>query len=832
MSPYSQSSVLTSSATSTPVQKDYNTLVENLYTCLNEHLIILINQMLKTAGDRLFRLSEKASSNKKQMLYLDTIQFLNKHQSTIKNQFFVTLNQSLGANNETPVTSSSNDELSLVGQDEMEEMVAITTMHSQAMNRFSDEINHLQARLEYLEINAVDVFDKTSIEPKSLCEIYSRTLIDMDQSIETKLILFRLYNDSINSKLGVLYKALNKLFIDAGVLPEIVLKTSKDDVFFDDEEDTENTPKVVRKSGEVYNENINQHQQKDYHGGSASTEHNASAFSSASNHSDNDESCNNQTAAGLFKNSQDSFVNNPLYNKTSQVITQFLNGDAVIQGPGIPDSFSRLASQTAADGKHYYKRNEVMLALSRLQHNLMQETTATSDNTDGEIPQRTINTQLIDAESIKRELLADIGTQNGGIVDKQVNVLDERSIDFVGMMFNAITSDESISKVISSLIMRLQIPVIKVAMLDQSLFTHENHPARHVLNLVTDAGKGITSEADRVYGELELIVNHIIDTFDIDMAVFEEAVESLQQLISNEEKLVKETERAEQRAIIKAHAREVVVGKLKILSSRKKLPRKIRPLVLKHWSTLMLNQYIKKGKDSIEWLQSVLLLKLLLKCVQPVNEKTQYMLLKNNHQALIEAVNDELSQTDQEQKEVNHQITLLDHIFKNMIDDYDFKIIQEKDQQLSSVADESSLDNVLSFVDKTSDSAGNQHNDNEDKIFIEIKDNDEALDSEAQTVQEKINLAKDKIAQLGNQARPGDWYEIYNGEGRAVRRLKLSVILTESARLIFVDRRGVKVIEKDASQFIEELNDGRSKLIADHSAFDFALGKVIHSLAA
>ncbi|MCK4706489.1 MAG: DUF1631 family protein, partial [Gammaproteobacteria bacterium] len=69
-------------------------------------------------------------------------------------------------------------------------------------------------------------------------------------------------------------------------------------------------------------------------------------------------------------------------------------------------------------------------------------------------------------------------------------------------------------------------------------------------------------------------------------------------------------------------------------------------------------------------------------------------------------------------------------------------------------------------------------------------------------------------------------------EDKAIRRLKLSVILTDVAKLIFVDRKGIKILEKDADVFAQELEDNRSRVLADHSTFDHALGKVINALAA
>lgn len=106
------------------------------------------------------------------------------------------------------------------------------------------------------------------------------------------------------------------------------------------------------------------------------------------------------------------------------------------------------------------------------------------------------------------------------------------------------------------------------------------------------------------------------------------------------------------------------------------------------------------------------------------------------------------------------------------------------------------------------------------------------LEDEIDPLQEQARLAREKVANLPSEIRPGVWFKVFNGEDNAARRAKLSVIVMEEAKLVFVDRMGVKVIEKDAEEFLNEINRGQSSLIADHSAFDHALGMVINSLSA
>ncbi len=99
-------------------------------------------------------------------------------------------------------------------------------------------------------------------------------------------------------------------------------------------------------------------------------------------------------------------------------------------------------------------------------------------------------------------------------------------------------------------------------------------------------------------------------------------------------------------------------------------------------------------------------------------------------------------------------------------------------------------------------------------------------------IKEEEESVVDKVARLPTYVKPGVWFEIYNGEDHPVRRLKMSVILIETGKIVFVDRKGIKGIEKDAADFADELNNNKSRIIADHSTFDHALGKVITIMAA
>ena len=472
----------------------------------------------------------------------------------------------------------------------------------------------------------------------------------------------------------------------------------------------------------------------------------------------------------------------------NHIVSQFTRGDISVPGDELelPASFYKDPAVQNIDGKKYYQRKDVVRSLNRLQKKILEQ---------GK------NTELNTAEEIKRSLMDDIGgTDNDGIA-KKVSVLDERNIDFVGMIFNAITGDDSISDVITDLVTQLHVPVIKVALNDEQLFQDKAHPTRKVLNLIPKAGKGVTNTEDKLYGKIEHVVKDILAEHDVDIDSFFKAVDALHKIIHIEEKTSANNEKEEQRNIIKEHGRTVVVAELRKYSTGRSIPKAVQPLILKHWATLMLNRYIRHGNESELWTQSSKLCKLIIDMLQPVKHKFQLEQLNNQYNALIEVVHDELYETRQDKTGIDIQLATLKNIYERMIDKHAHLMIEEENK--------SRLE--IDYV-----------------VQKEMAEYDAAM----ARIKEEEESVIDKVARLPTYVKPGTWFEIYNGENHPVRRLKMSVILIETGKIVFVDHKGIKGIEKDAGDFADELNTNKSRIIADHSTFDHALGKVISIMAA
>jgi hypothetical protein len=738
---------------------EFDSVIGRIFGTVNEHLERLFEGMVKSATGKLVLLDgqsqnyEDKGAYQKQALERESLRYFLSDVNELTSNFIVNVNKQLRPSDENYDTPEM-EELSLVSHEEMEEMVAITAMNANALNEFGEAISDLSERMNYLDTKDAPIFISEAISPKGICEAYLKTLNQLNVGTVVNLELLKMFDEEVNQKLGSLYDSLNQVFIDADIMPEINHSSR------DNKESPEESYNKTEEENQLPTESI-------------------------------DASNKQQDAVANFIPGSQAELND--------IVSRFTRGDINVYADTLdvpearlPESFYKDPAQQT-DSKYYYHRKDVVQSLKRLQQKLVQQG---------------VNTELNNAEQIKSSLMKEIGGANSSGTEKEISVLDERNIDFVGMLFSAIADDRNISKAVGKLVSQLHIPVIKVALDDEELFQDKAHPTRKVLNLIPRAGKGVTNTKDRLYNKIENVVIDILAEHDVDVDSFYHAVDALHNIIHREEQNAAIIEKEEKRNILKEHARKVVVSEIRKHSTGKNIPKNIQPLILKHWSTLMLNRYINHGNKSYLWSQASMLCRLIIDVLQPVKDKSQWVLLEHNYCALVEAVHDELYETQQDRSSINTQIEILNSIFNKMLFKYGKKFdieeeVGEEDEEASPAPVDHAAQKEIAAYE-----AAMERIRNEEESVVE------------------------KVARLPTYVKVGTWFEIYTGENSPVRRLKMSVILLETAKIVFVDHKGVKGIEKDAGVFADELEANQSRIIADHSTFDNALGKVISIMAA
>lgn len=781
--------------TKKPVNINYNELVTELKNTLNFHLKDLFTSFFNHADTALFELANEASNNEEQKQYFDLLHSVRSDKANLSRGLSDALRSYL-----KPITALSpsldsaiedddddDDELSLVSQDTMDEMVLINTISGKAYENFSEAINHLSIRLEFLAEQTPMIFSKDALIPLHFCESFQQTITILDISTSDKLILYKLFDNEVAGNLNILYDKLNTLLIEAGVLPKIKRKvphnenagSSGSDL---DEYEDMDEEEILDESGGSHGGGSGGRRSQGSNQGATGQPGGAGEASPGNNDSRPISETEKYNNALLEKYGNKNIGGYPI-DRASDIIRDFIG--------------SNTASAGSTEGNpQFYGHKDVVTALTKMQN-----------VTQTQIQEAHPVIERIDAASIKQALLSTIASEQGGTITKQINQVIEKTIDFIKLIFDAIIDDESISDTIKALLLTLQIPVIKASMLDQEFFINDDHPARELLDKIAELGVGVTAHSDPLYKELQETIKTLLTDYNDNIDAFVVALDKIKAIISRQETEAEEKEQHAQEQVQKEHARKIVLWELRKCTLEKKLPSLVHKLILKLWPTLMFNHYIKKGKQNDGWISLVTTLNELIESVQQPTNAHDYKYLQDNHEEIASRVEKRLKKSKRAKEHLEEAMQCLRETYAHLLDTEEF------DEALAApeLSTMPVMDTPVDDVEK-------------EQTFTE----EQLRNQQALAEEEPVDL-RAKLQLLPSDVRPGVWFQV-TLENKHIRRLKLSVIIMEEALLVFVDHNGERIIEKDAETFAEELKNGDAQLIMHHSVFDHALGSVFDTI--
>jgi hypothetical protein len=207
---------------------------------------------------------------------------------------------------------------------------------------------------------------------------------------------------------------------------------------------------------------------------------------------------------------------------------------------------------------------------------------------------------------------------------QKANQLESMTIEMVAMLFDFVFETKDLPDGIKALLARLQIPVLKAAMLDGAFFAKKTHPARLLVNALAEAGLGwspMMGNEDPLYRKIEKIVHGILDGFSNDLAIFDDLREELETFLAAEEKLAEaniattaeEITRRDRQQIAANVARSEVERRIESYP----IPNFLAQFLRTRWEATLELTYQNEGEDSEVWSAGVTTLEDLVWSVQP-----------------------------------------------------------------------------------------------------------------------------------------------------------------------------------------------------------------------
>jgi len=433
-------------------------------------------------------------------------------------------------------------------------------------------------------------------------------------------------------------------------------------------------------------------------------------------------------------------------------------------------------------------------------------------------------------QQIKRELLDQVNKLSGEAKDKRVSTADEDTIDLVGMLFEYILQDRNLPAQMQALFGRLQIPYLKVAILDKHLFAQKSHAARRLLDLLADAGKSWSEESDRdhrLYDRIKACVETVLRDFDDDVGVFERELVSFNDFIDQHRK---RAELAEQRAADATRGREKLQAArrtaareiLKRIEDRN-LPPVVHSVLSRPWANYLVLTVLRQGEESDEWKNALRFADEFVWSAQPKTTESEITRLRALLPQLEKALRHGLATVAYHESDIKQLMGELSSFYKRLLDGQkiETKTVKEVIAQVATPA--------AAGADGTTDAAtvGEATAPAATQSPVEeIVLGSVTVESETETA---LDGEEDDFVKAVRAIKVGTWIE-FTDEGGQCERAKLSWISPISSKYLFVNRRGLKVCDKTVFGLAAEMRRGSAVVLEEVPLFDRALDAIVARL--
>ncbi|MEO7199085.1 MAG: DUF1631 domain-containing protein [Dokdonella sp.] len=735
----------------------------------------LVSSLFENVDDVLFDLAERAESNATQVQYFDGMREVRKKRQLVERLFLDQLSKIFNEFGEgrlkslrPELTSQGGANLSLIDDQELEESLAISSMVSKAENRLARTLYVVNQRLSVIS-GGTAVDDSTNpIGPAPLCFAFRQAVAELELNLQVKLIIYKMFDRYVMSGLEPLYDEVNAELIRAGVLPQIRHKTPQ---------------------------------------GSGARRANSAGASGP-------------TSPARPAGASDTSYSGDHYDDAAAEIQAELY--STLRGLLAGRRPHSDAGVTSHDGKGetlvpHLSPTDLLSALSILQGQSLTAQAQASSAADA--------AQIV--RQMKQELLEQVHKLGGGDMrGHHVSTADEDTIDLVGMLFEYILQDRNLPSEIQALVGRLQIPYLKIAILDKHLFAQKSHPARRLLDAVAEAGKGWSAEADvdrRLYDRIKAVVNVVLTQFDDDLGIIERELASFEDFLQQHRR---RSDLAEQRAA------EVTRGREKLHASRRQaareilsrigqreLPPIIHDVLSRPWANYLVLTLLRQGAESDEWRNALRFADEFIWSSQPKSSDADKARLHTLLPQLEKALRHGLATVAYHESDVRTLMQDLSRFYQRLLsgDTIELKTAAEViTDNAAAVAAPAATDSGVASAPMAQaqspvEEAVLSNSEPEAEYVPPVPaDDDEAL---------KIALAM----------KVGTWLEFVDEQGQR-ERAKLSWISPISSKYLFVNRRGLKVSDKTAEALAVELRCGSAIVLEEVPLFDRALDAIVERL--
>lgn len=658
-------------------------------------------------------------------------------------------------------------DLALINEDAFEESLALSKASTRMQSSSVEELAALDQRMAALMHQSHSKSSINPLAPKLICDAFLEACKAINATARMRLVLLQHFDTHIAPMMPEIYRGLNQYLVDKGVLPNI-----KIGAIAPRERHQSPAPAVAAPS---------------------IADGAATAVSPVGGGED---------GADVFALLQQLFMKQFGHQPSGSVGMSSVGGQ-VWPMSGVSGGVGGGAAATLGGGLLSASLHDRIASLTTLQRG--QYTGVINAGFDP---------ALIQAGSTN--VLRDI--RDAGLVQVD-NQADGLTIDIVAMLFDYVFDDKDIPAELKALIGRLQIPVLKVALLDKQFFSKKSHPARRLLDEIAAVSVGWTQQGASnaaLFDKIEFIVQSVLNDYTDDAEIFERLLLDLQEFVASNEAAaqssVAETtaiiETAERAQLAQAVVRDEIA---KALAVSEGLPEVIVEFVQTIWQQVLTHVYLQQVELGAAWYDALQTMQNLIWSVTPKLNNDDRLKLVAMLPTLLNQLRDGMSF-------LNIETERRDAIFAGLVACHAVAVKAGLQAKSEPVHDEEMVKAIeAAQLDVP-------------EILPEIAALDEVVVS--MDAEFSASAAIDEEDEFTEQARclkKGEWLSFDNPNG-ATRDARLSWVSGLRGMYLFTNKQGLDAMTIALPRLAARLRAGEARVIKSNSLTERAVERLIGKL--
>ena len=408
-------------------------------------------------------------------------------------------------------------------------------------------------------------------------------------------------------------------------------------------------------------------------------------------------------------------------------------------------------------------------------------------------------------------------------IGAKANQLEAMTIELVAMLFDFIFETKDLPDSMKVLIGRLQIPVLKAAMLDGAFFSKKTHPSRLFVNALAHAGIGWSPAMgveDPLYRKIDALVHRVLNEFTDDIFLFDELRKDLEDFLAEEEKNAEvniqssadEIDRRDREELARVVSHAEVERRIESVT----VPNFLASFLRDKWMATLAQVHSRDGEEGEAWLATLTTLDDLVWSVQPKRSTEERRKLIAMLPSLLKRLHTGLQGATWETGE-------REQFMANLVEAHAAAV---KPSLASSAKMPTTAVAEAAAVAADEASA---------KGDVEVAAKARAL-AEAMAPappppppEPAVEVLRDHYAEIAATLERGMWIE-FEGDDGQLAFAKLAWVSPLRGTYLFTNRQGQKAVSLTADELAARFRNDRARLVEAEPLIDRAFVKMISSL--